>query len=185
MSGDLRILSYLHNIAHAFVTLPRPSEDFVESLIPEPMQVRSKNSDITLPSAILYSAMHPLFTTLDPCCGRMLDEASLRLFHVIARSACTIIDHFVSLNKSNRIISLWMAAERVLEGGAIWATYLMSQHHTTSTEEQFFSNIETRIAMGPISKVSALLASFETRWKDGSVYMDVWEAFVELVWNVL
>ena len=78
-----------------------------------------------------------------------------------------------------------MAAERVLESGVVWATYLMSQRRAMPTGEPRFSSTGIRVAMGPVLKVSTLLASFAALWKGASAYVDAWETFVELLWNVL
>jgi hypothetical protein len=187
LSSDLNILSCLHNIAQGFTAFPSQSEKYFESLVPLPLQVSSRCSDITLPSATLYTALHPLFTTTSDACSnsRVLSDTSSRLFHVIARSATIVIGHFDNLNQSNSIISIWMAAERVLEAGVIWASFLMSQRHTAPTEEHHFLGMETHIAMRPILKVSTLLASFAARWKDGLAYTNAWETLIELLWNIV
>ena len=62
-------------------------------------------------SATLYLALYPLFTTSEVSYDRVVNDPSLALFHVIARSVSTVIDNFVHLHESNRIISIWMATK--------------------------------------------------------------------------
>lgn len=169
------MLSHLHDITYRFTTIPPPPKDFFESLIPLPMQIASANSDIGIYSATLYTALHPLFTTPDACFSTMPSDASSRLFHIVAKSASIIIDHLARLNDDDKIISIWMAAERVLESGLVWASYLMSQSRTTTTGADRFSTVGSHAPMSPILKVSALLASFAARWNSGSAYVDAWE----------
>jgi hypothetical protein len=174
-----------NDITFAFTIFPRPSEQFFESLIPLSLQVDEMRSDITIHSATLYVALHPIFTTLDIISNGVLYNPLSRLFHVVAHSARTVIDHFARLNESNSIISLWMAAERVLEAGLVWAAYLMSQRKASPTGEHCFVSMGTGIAMGVLMKVSSLLVSFAARWQAGSSFVDAWETFIELVWNTL
>ncbi|KAH8691389.1 hypothetical protein BGW36DRAFT_438990 [Talaromyces proteolyticus] len=186
MSNELKIMSHLHNITQRFFTLTFYSERLFEKLIPRPLQIDSIDSDIDIQSATLYAALHPLFTTTNVWSTGKLEGHSFRLFHIIARSAATIITHIAYLNEKNKIISIWMAAERVLELGVVWAAYLLYQKTTTtSSEKHIYSNMGMSTAISPILKVSALLASFNARWKRGSAYVAVWETFVELLWNML
>lgn len=182
---ELSILRHWNDIASAFTISPRPSEQFFESLIPLSLQVDLSFSDISIPSATLYLALHPLFTNQGIFSNPTPLNPPSRLFHVIARSARTLIDHFAQLNENNRIISIWMAAERVLEAGLVWAAYLISQRSSSPTGEHSFLSIGTGVAMGAILKVSSLLASFAARWKGGSSFVDAWETFVELLWNLI
>ncbi|KAJ8103421.1 hypothetical protein POJ06DRAFT_241829 [Lipomyces tetrasporus] len=81
------------------------------------------------------------------------------------------INHFSQLNNYNRIISLWIAAERVLECGSLWAFSLTS-----------LLRMITRVAMSPILKVSNLLASFAARWNGCVAYVDSWETLLGRHW---
>lgn len=96
-----------------------------------------------------------------------------------------MIDYFVQLDKSHKIISIWMAAERVFEAGVIWVAYLSRQRNVTPMREDHITSIGTNIAASPILKVSTLLASIAARWKRGLVYVNTWETLVQLLWNIL
>ena len=172
LSDEFNVRIRLHDVTQRFTTSPSSSERLFESLIPPPLRVVSTSSGISMSSATLYTALHPLFTSSDVCAGPILDDQSSRLFHIIANSAIVIIDHFARLNEDNKIISIWMAAERVLEAGLVWATYLMSQRNLTPSGEHYFPPLGSRATMGPVLKVSSLLASFTARWKSGSAYVD-------------
>ncbi|KAL2400734.1 hypothetical protein ABEF92_004968 [Exophiala dermatitidis] len=100
-------------------------------------------------------------------------------------SAAVMIDHFTKLNQRQMIISLWMAAERVLEAGAVWAAYLMHQRRVSGRGPQGVAAMATDLAFAPIVKVSSLLASFAARWRPGSTYVDNWETLVELLWKMV
>lgn len=183
LSDDLRTLSHQQNIIEHIAQFPLESEDFFESLIPLPLQVRSTTSDVNIHSAILYLALHPIFTTSDVHSSGSLNVFTSRLFQVVAHSASTIIDHFTHLNEEKKIISICMAALQVLEAGLVWATYLISQHQAAQAGS--FYAMETGLALSPILKVSALIASFVARWESGSAYADAWETFVQLLWNMI
>lgn len=151
-------------------------------------------TDIALNSAILYNALHPLFTSnLKVPSGSsqtssLNDVSSTGLLRIIAKSASVMIDRFARLNDEDRIMSFWLTAEQVLEAGAVWASSFMtdSRGRTAAGDHGGISSSNgMREAMGPILKVSALLASFAARWKAGSAYVDTWEAFVELFCNML
>ncbi|CZR64477.1 uncharacterized protein PAC_14375 [Phialocephala subalpina] len=185
MSDDLNILIHLYKISQAFQGCPNPSKEFLESLIPPTLQVSSQYSDTSMSLAILYIALHPLFTDSDLWCGGTLDEPSSKLFGIIANSASTFIDRYAQLNGSSKIISLWMAAEKLLEAGGIWAAYVIHGRRTALPGERFFADMAMSVAMGPTMKVSSLLASFAARWKSGSAYVDAWECLIELLWNML
>lgn len=185
LSSELRLLSNLHSIFHWFTESPRPSEAYFESLIPLPMQVDTIDSDISISSARLYIALHPLFTTLDVYCSTTPNDPGSRLFHIIANSASIMIDQYTQLNKDNKILSIWLATERILECGAIWAAYLINQSCITPRREFPLSGMGTRTVMSPVLKVSVLLASLTARWKGGLAYVEAWEAVVELLWNML
>ncbi|KAH8819321.1 hypothetical protein F5884DRAFT_9373 [Xylogone sp. PMI_703] len=182
LSNDLKISVHLHNIAHQFTISPRPMEEFFESLIPQSLQVDPMSSDINIISATLYTALHPLFTSSDIY---PTNHPSSRLFDIVSRSASAVIDHFARLDKSNKIISIWLAADRVFEAGVVWATYLIRQCHVMSTGKNPITSIRASVIVSPILKVSALLASFAARWRGGSVYVDAWETLVQLLWNIL
>ncbi|KEF57729.1 uncharacterized protein A1O9_05648 [Exophiala aquamarina CBS 119918] len=167
LSDDLNVLTHQQNIIEHITHFPLQSEDFFESLIPLHLQVRLTTSDISIYSATLYLALHPIFTTSD----------------IVACSASAIIDHFARLNEDKKIISISMAASQVLEAGLVWATYLMCRHQTAQAGS--FYAMEPRLALGPILKVSALISSFVARWESGAVYAEAWETFVQLLWNMV
>ncbi|EXJ75646.1 uncharacterized protein A1O5_00153 [Cladophialophora psammophila CBS 110553] len=186
LSDELYIASCLHSIARALTTVPVPTETFLEALIPYPLQVKSLGSEIDLSSATLYTALNPLFTDPDRFAGvGILNMASPRVVHVIAKSASVIIDHFTLLNEKNSIISIWLAAERVLEAGTVWAASLVHQQRWAGPRPQHLSATGTDVALSPIVKVSSLLASFAARWKAGSVYVSTWEIVVESLWKMV
>lgn len=185
LSDELNILDQLHNITGKFTSEPRTSAIFPESLIPDPMQVETVDSDISINSAILYTALHPIFTSEDILSRGTFEEPLLKLFEIVAKSASILVDHFILLDKDHKIISIWMAAERVFEAGLVWVVYLMSRYRTTHTLGHTPFSMDVRNVMGPILKVSSLLGSFRARWKLGSAYVDAWETIVELLWDML
>ncbi|KAH8680691.1 hypothetical protein BX600DRAFT_444917 [Xylariales sp. PMI_506] len=184
-SDELGIVQCWSEIEYAFTISPRPPEQFFENLIPLSLQVDIMSSDIHLRSARLYLALHPLFTHQDVLSNMALPNQGSRLFQIIARSAHTMIDHYARLNETNKIISIWMAAERVLEAGLVWAAYLISHRNSSPMGEHCFLSMGTGLAMSAILKVSALLASFAARWKEGAAFVDAWGTFVELLWNMI
>ncbi|KAH8895225.1 hypothetical protein GQ53DRAFT_641221 [Thozetella sp. PMI_491] len=100
---------------------------------------------------------------------------------LVACSASRLIDHYSHLNDGNKIISVWMTAESTLQSGAIWATYLLHRHSTVGRG----ADMETRLALGPILKVTRLLSSFAARWKPGHEFEYAWEILVELLLELL
>ncbi|KAH8646260.1 hypothetical protein BX600DRAFT_158322, partial [Xylariales sp. PMI_506] len=182
MSQELDLLDCLRTISHAFAAQPHCSAKHLENLIPPPLRVELATSVIGIRPASLYIALHRLFTTSIPYYHETMDASDSRLFQIVAHSAVSVIDHISQLNESDKIISLWMNAERVLECGAVWAAYLISQRHSAG---EGGARMETRLSMSPILKVSSLLASFAARWKAGSEFVNAWEILVELLWDML
>ena len=170
---------------HKLTILPHLSAQVLERLIPLPLQVALPGSEGDISSAMLYLVLHPLFTTSEIISGKSLDTISLRLFCIVANSARIVIDHLADLHHSHRIISLWMATERLFEGGLVWAAFLVSQSHASRRGGQDIPHMDRGTAMGPLLKVSSLLASFSMACKDGGAYVDAWEAFLELLWHML
>lgn len=168
-----------------FTVLPRPSAQVFESLIPHCLRVDAAAPQLSVSSATLYIALHPLFTTHDNSSGGIPLDTSAALFHVISRSASTIIDHFAQLNEDNTIISIWMAADRVLEAGIVWAIYSMSQRGVALVGDHSLLAMGAGLVMRPTMKVSTLLMSFAARCKSVSAYVDAWDTLVELLWNML
>lgn len=193
LSDELHIASCLRRISRTLqTTVPFPSEALLEALIPLPLQVTSPSLEINLSSATLYIALHPLFTDADkhdadPSSGGGIHgTASLRIIQLISKSACVVIDDFVRLNERNMIVSIWFAAERVLEAGTVWAASLVHQRHIIDPRLQLLpTRGDPSEALRPVIKVSNLLASFSARWKPGLAYVHVWEAVVELLWKVV
>lgn len=205
--GDLDFRTHLYKIADRLRTMARPAKELFDDLIPAPVptgstEVGAADCPVNVQLATLYVALHPLFTSshlLEPSTGpdrlpipddvndnSHTDLSSLSLFRIIATSASIVIDHYSWLNETGRILSLWMAAERVLEAGAIWAFHVVRQRAlSVSSSAWERAAVERRAAMAPLLKVSTLLASFAARWKPGSAYSDAWEALVELIWTML
>ncbi|EXJ92791.1 hypothetical protein A1O3_01344 [Capronia epimyces CBS 606.96] len=184
LPDELTVASHLLDLAEKFTISPRPPESTFERLIPVSMQLTSINSPISIHSATLYTALHPLMTNSDAASKGILNDSSMRLFHVIAHSASAVIDHFARLDGGRKIISLWMAADRVLEAGLVWASYLM-YHRITTPGYRPSDSIGTRVAMSPVLKVSALLASFSARWNSATAHVQAWETVVELLWSLV
>ncbi|KUJ13382.1 uncharacterized protein LY89DRAFT_687518 [Mollisia scopiformis] len=116
---ELNILPYLHAIAQKLRDVPDPSERLLEELVPLPLRIYSTTSDISIALATVYTALHPLFTASETFWNRIFDDALPGLLQLIAYSSLTIIDHVGRLNANNKVLSVWMTAERVLEFGAI------------------------------------------------------------------
>lgn len=183
LSDDLETLCYQQHIVDQIKRFPFQGEEFFENLIPLRFQVSSPSSDISIRSAMLYLALHPIYTTSDAFSCIPAHVPTSRLFQIVAQSAVTIIDHFTLLNEQRKVLSVCMAAVQVLEAGLIWSTYLISLHQPAQSGLLFA--MEKGIALSPIMKVSALLASFVARWEGGSAYTEAWETFVQLLWNMI
>lgn len=182
---ELHILKLLRETAERFATEPLSVDNSIQGLIPQHLQVGLMDYDISLSSARLYLALHPLFSMSELGVRSILDQYSSQLFNVIARSSTQLIDHFAALSDGNKILSIWMAAEQVLEAGAVWAAYLMSRHQNPSLTQHGASTMGTRAGLSPILKVTSLLTSFAVRCKDTSAHLRVWETLVALLWNML
>lgn len=187
LSDELYVTNCLNSISRALNTIPTPTEALLEALIPPALHVTSFDPEIGLISATLYTALGPLLTDPGSIVGvGILTTPSPRLVHVIAKSASVLIDHFTQLNKRNMIISIWVAAELVLKAGAVWAASLMHKQQISGpTVPRHIFATELDVTMGPIIKVSSLLASFAARWNAGSIYVQSWETLVELFWKML
>ncbi|KIW38897.1 uncharacterized protein PV06_08722 [Exophiala oligosperma] len=184
VSDELYVAGCLRSISHALGALTAPNEVFLEGLIPLSLQVTDPSSGIGLASAKLYLALHCLLTNIDtPPESGIFDIPSPRMVHIIAQSASVIIDRFTQLNDNNRIISIWMAAERVLEAGAIWVISLVHQQQSYGQRSQSAAGI--RATLSPVVKVSSLLASFAARWTPGSAHLSTWETVVDLLWAMV
>ncbi|KIV91136.1 hypothetical protein PV10_05712 [Exophiala mesophila] len=183
----LSVLISLHNEVHRMDHSFQQPDEVLESLIPGPLQVTAFPSTISIDSARLYIALHPLFTASDAFYQPNSGAFPSRLFHIVGNSACTIINHYALLNEETKIICVWMAAEQVLEAGLVWAVYIMSQRQSTSTAfggSQPVLQLSPSVIMDPIIKVSTLLASFTARWRNGSTYARSWEIFVQMFWGM-
>jgi len=185
-SDELHVARCLQKLLCSLTTVPVRDEAFLEAQIPLSLQVTSLGSEISLPSAILYIALHPLLTDSDLFAEQnFMNRPSSRLVHIITTSASVIIDHFTQLNEKNSIISIWVAAERILVAGAVWAAGLMHRKHLSGPGLQGVSNPGTGVTLDPIIKVSSLLASFAARWKAGSSYVTTWNAVVDSIWQTI
>lgn len=102
----------------------------------------------------------------------------------MAESASTVLDIYFQQNRDHKLTSIWLSAERALEAGAVWGAYIIILGRSQTTSDGLFS-ISTSRVMGPLQKCSTLLASFAERWTDGSIYLEVWETFLSLLWDVL
>ena len=183
-SDEVHVAASLHNIKRKFDTVAAPSEAYLEAQIPLSLRITSFESTISLPSAILYLALHPLLTKLDMCiASEGMSRLSPRIVHLITTSAVVIIDHFTQLNENNLIISMWLGAERVLMGGAVWVSGLLHQKHLSGASPQ--GMLSTGTALSPVMKITSLLASFAARWKAGSAYMTIWNDVVDLLLQVI
>lgn len=185
LSAELYTLGHLRNIRKRLSISPDLSESALESLVPVQLQVPSANSGISLQSATMYLALHPAFTESDLLNSRTVNAPTSRLFHIVASSASTFIDHFTRLSEGNKIISIFMTSEKMMEAGLVWSTYLFSLQNSITAGYQSPFTISTQAMMSPVLKVSALLASFAARWTHGSEYVTAWETLVELLWNVI
>ncbi|KAH0840803.1 hypothetical protein FOPE_05806 [Fonsecaea pedrosoi] len=186
LSNELGVESSLHRIHRTLATVPVPTERYLEGLIPQFLQVASTGSEISLSSARLYLALSPLFIDSDRFGnGVGMNAPSPRMVHLITESASVLIDHYTRLNQTTSIISIWMAAEHVLIAGVIWAAGLVHQQRLSGPRLQTISSMGPGPALGPIVKVSSLLASFSARWKAGSAFVNAWETVVETLWQVL
>ncbi|KAK5053051.1 hypothetical protein LTR84_002025 [Exophiala bonariae] len=183
LSDDLETLCYQQHIVGQLTRFSLQGEEFFESLIPFRFRVVSTSSQISIHSAMLYLTLHPIYTTSDAFSCISANVPTSRLFQIVAQSAATIIDHFTHLNEDKKILSVCMAAAQVLEAGFIWAAYLISANQPAQNGPLFA--MEKSVALSPILKVSALLASFVARWESGSVYTEAWETFVQLLWNMI
>jgi hypothetical protein len=113
-----------------------------------------------------------------------LDRISPELLKIVAESASTVLDIYFQQNRDHKLTSIWLSAERALEAGAVWGAYIIILGRSQTTSDGLFS-ISTSRVMGPLQKCSTLLASFAERWTDGSIYLEVWETFLSLLWDVL
>ena len=182
---ELSVSNHFRLITQKLTDSSDSSVQSFEDLIPMALRVLPPNVEIDMPSATLYVALHPLFTTQDVLFGRPLHDNSSRIFHITAMSARATIDHFSLLHEDGKILSLWMEAERVIECGTVWLFYLAHQSNSQTTRESDFSRTGMGNTMAPLLKVSSLLSSFSARWKDGAAYVDAWQACVELLWPML
>lgn len=184
---EIALLACQHEIRSRLTTLPPPSAKYVENVIPLPLQIYSIESNISIASASLYTCLHPIFTSCDIWSFNLTNDPYLsQLLHIIAKSASTVIDHHAKLNDDNKIISLWIAAERIMECGSLWAFFLIRQRRQLPPTVNYrLANMPTRDAMAPILKVSTLLASFAARWPGCTAYVDSWETLVEMLWSML
>lgn len=179
------IYDHLLRIAQGFAATPRPSQEYFEKLIPSELKVLTGDMHVSPSSATLYLALHPLFTSSlsEIFSTDTLNESSLDLLRIVADSASTIIDGFVQLDKDHKIISIWRSAERVLEAGAVWATYVIKLRLMAIPSTR--SQIRESSAMSPLLKCNTLLTSFAQRWKVGSIYAQIWETFLLMIWGIL
>jgi hypothetical protein len=186
VATQLNVDACLKNIVHAFSASPMPSEAYFIDLIPPELRVNSGEGDIPLSSARLYLALRGRFTSdirdINP--DGTLPRCSSTLLRVIARSASTIIDSIAYDNTHQKLVSLWMAAERLMEAAIVWGSYLTILKQTENSSGGILA-IGLPTAMNPILQCSTVLASFAGRWKKGGIYMKVWEAYVSLLWGII
>lgn len=173
-------------IAQGFSLNPRPEEGYFLSLIPDKLRVKSANSDISDSQAIAYLPLHPLFTSNISSDVFSQDRQSTNppeLFQIIATSASIVIESIAQQNKDHKFICIWMAAERLVEAGAVWGLYLLVTKKAKIAESD--GGMGMAKAMKPLYSCSTLLASFAERWKVGSAYVDIWEAYLSFLWTVI
>lgn len=179
------VSSSVANIAQTLMDTSDMSMADAVILIPPALRVELPHDRVTLSSALLYVTLQPLFTTEEIMFGKPLDESTSNAFHIVAKSACTIIDRLRELNKSGKVLSLWMDADRVLRCGKIWLYYLV--YHSQSGQvvgTQSPMNYAGQ-SMAPVLQVTSLLSSFAARFKGASASLSAWEACVALLWPML
>lgn len=186
---DLVVLRSVLLIRQQLELRQPPPEHVLESLLPVPLQVlevppltRARLADTTSPlmsvqSATLYIALYPAGISPDAILKGDTVSPPSRLFHLSAAAACVLLNEFTRQNPRHRIVSLWMSAERIIEAGIVWVLYVLAQ--------QQHQPLDVGIAMRPILQVSALLSSFASRWRTGTVHVEAWETLVELMWGIL
>ena len=107
------------------------------------------------------------------------------LCQIVARSACVAIDHVHGTNKSGKVLSLWLEADRVLRCGMIWLYYLVHQSQGGQPEGDQSSMIGPADRMAPILQVTSLLSSFAARFKRASASLSAWEACTAFFWKMM
>lgn len=173
----------LYAIGLTLKSVPVFDEVSLEALIPISHQLPRDDSAISLPSAMLYMAIHPVLTDLNLFTHDINGQSpSLRLVRVIARSASAVIDHLTELNQNRMIISIWLAAEEAMKAGVVKVSCIIFQRRVTRPGVQSLNDTESSVTLKSITKVSSLLASFAARWPAGAAYVNAWEALVELMW---
>lgn len=184
LSTELARQGHLHNIAKHLAMIPRPPLDALERTLPDTLRANA-DAEMSIDSARLYLALHPIFTDVDVCSGPVHDSSSSRLLLLIATAASVVIEHYKRLNQENRILSLAMAADHVFEAGCVWTAYLMSWRNGLTSIDSYTSDTSIRYIMEPIRQVSALLSSFMARWTGGSAYIRAWDALLDLLWPMI
>lgn len=177
-------------ISESLSLQPRPSQERLEHLIPLQLRVlRSDKGPIPFSSATIYLALHPVFTDyLSDLCSDHTSTTqiiSTGLLEIIAASASVVIDRYVQLQEEHMLLSVWIAAERVLEAGAVWATYLLIVKEMQTDDDANSACGNTKKSMLPLWKCGNLLTSCAERWKGGRVYCKVWETFLSMISHVL
>ena len=183
---DLYIANTLHHIARSIATVRFPSETYLEMLIPSSLRVPDSESDISLASAKLYLALHPLITDTERfIAAHITNMPSARIAHIIAKSACVIINHYTRMDHKHMIVSIWLTAERIFEAGLVSAFSIINQKKLSRVGEPNNYTATYNDKLQPIFLVTNLLASFSRRWKAGLVYIETWNAIAGIVVKML
>lgn len=173
-------------ISDALSLQPQPPYEHLEQLIPLQLRVARNAVSISLPSARIYLALHPLFTDrlYDLFSDQMAEQDKVDLWKIVATSASVVIESYVRLQKEQRLLSVWLAAERVLEAAAVSAIYFLvtRRTHVGSAEAAYNSLDESTL---PLWKCANLLTSYAERWKEAIAYSRIWDTFLSLLSGVL
>lgn len=188
-SAPIAINFCLLRISESLSLQPRPSQEHLEQIISPQLRVlHSSNFPIPLSSATIYLALHPTFTDhLSNLFSGHIPTTqiiSTDLLETIAASASVVIDGYFQLQKEHMLLSVWIAAERVLEAGAVWATYLLLKKMQTD-EDTTSACSDIKKSLLPLLKCGNLLTAYAERWKRGELYRKVWDAFQSMILEVL
>lgn len=181
------VLAELRKISQAFCSYDRQAIVHFQNLRPHELRLKhdAVPSSMSIASSTLHFALHPLFTSkIDSILGDHSVEIAADIIQLVANAALAKINIFMQTKRDAKIISIWLTAEQVLEAGAVWAVYLIILRRT-QTFQGGLASIGTSAAMNPLTKCSALLSSFAERWKEGTIYVEVWENFLSLLWGVI
>jgi hypothetical protein len=184
-SDELNIALSLQEIVHSLANKPGQHWDALESRIPPSLRVTAIEQGLSLSSATLYIALHPLLTDSTPFAFQQYpSKLPTALVQVIIDSASVIIDHVAHLNEQNKIISIWIAAEQILMAGTVWLAGLLHQRYHSGSSMEGVLMVGTSTGSPPVIKVTSLLASFAARWRGGYSHVAIWDAVLQSVYQM-